>query len=141
MGLTADTAQAVAPAIDAGGTSPAPADIAMQIVETLSVVEGTDSAGNPAPRGWTVAVDLRLEDMEGVPLLLTWSRDGIGVPHSRQAETLAYRVEAGTNSDTGTAEIWVPDLTPPGTYQMNVNLIDESTGAPVDRGSLSPVPD
>ncbi|MDK1359366.1 hypothetical protein QNO00_03685 [Arthrobacter sp. zg-Y1219] len=139
LGLTASTEQAVEPAVGAG-TSPAPADVATQIVEMLSTVEGTDSAGNPAPRGWTVAVDLTLEGLEGVPLLLTWSLDGIDVPHLWLAESLAYRVEADTDSAAGTAEIWVPDLIPPGTYEVNVNLIYESTGAPVDSGSR-PVPD
>lgn len=116
------------------GEAASPEVVTAQIVEALSVVEGTFDA-NPEPRGWVVAVDLSLEGLSGEPLLLIWSLDGVDVPQSWANDTLAYRVQANTNRDSATAEIWVPDLAVPGTYKVNVKLIKESDRDAIARGS------
>lgn len=144
MGITSSDAVDPADGRPAAGgittTTPPVEVVAAQIVEALSLVEGIDSAGNPEPRGWIVAVDLTLEGLDGVPLLLTWSLDGIDIPNSWAVEALAYRVQANTDRDAGTAEIWVPDLTSPGTYKVNVNLAYEADGNPAARGSSPAFP-
>lgn len=114
--------------------SAASADLVTQISEALSVVDGTADA-NPEPRGWVVAVDLSLEGLSGEPLLLIWSLDGVDVPQSWSNDLLAYRVQANTNRDSATAEIWVPDLTVSGTYKVNVKLVREADRDAIARGS------
>lgn len=86
--------------------------------------------------GWTIAVQLSLEGFSGVPLLLTWTLDGTDVPETWASENLAYRVVASTAKDTGTAEVWVPDLAAPGNYRVNVRLSLESNGTTVAYGGI-----
>lgn len=119
-----------------GGEEELPPDeLADRLFEALSAVEATEVGGKSDPRGWTVAVSLRLEGLSGVPLLLTWSLDGGDVPVTWSADNVAYRVVPETPDDTGSAEIWVPDLEAPGAYRVNVKLYRESNLAPIAHGT------
>ncbi|WP_104052406.1 MULTISPECIES: hypothetical protein [unclassified Arthrobacter] len=101
-------------------------DAAPQIIEALNVVEGTYDA-SPEPRGWVIPVNLSFEKLSGEKLSLTWSLEGIDVPQSWSGDKLAYRVQAKTDqASSSTEEIWVPDLTVPGTYQLTVKLVKET---------------
>jgi hypothetical protein len=98
-------------------------EAADRVAAALSSVESTtDEAGDLDPAGWSVAVNLSLEGLEGVPLLLTWSLDGVDVPEEWAAEKITYRVVASTPRDVGSAKIWVPQLKVPGQYNVNVEL-------------------
>jgi hypothetical protein len=84
------------------------------------------------PNGWILAVQVDLEGLQNVPLLLRWSLDGVDVPQTWQAENLTYRVVGTTPHDSGIADIWVPDLARPGSYNVNVKLSYESSGGIAD---------
>lgn len=127
-------------AVDEEGTPVPPAELAGKLAEALEEVEATSGPDGEDPQGWTVAVRVDLQGLAGVPLLLTWSMDGLDVPHTWQAEILAYRVVGATPHDAGVAEIWVPDLKRPGTYNVNIKLSYESTGLIADLRPL-PLPD
>ena len=99
---------------------------AQDIVDALSMVEGTYDA-SPEPRGWVIPVNLDFEKLSGDGLSLTWSLEGIDVPQSWSGDRLAYRVQAKTDqASSSTEEIWVPDLTVPGTYKLTVKLVKET---------------
>lgn len=100
-----------------------PEEAAARVAAALADVESTtDEEGKLDPAGWTVAVNLTLEGLADVPLLLTWSLDGVDVPDEWAAEKVTYRVVAGTPRDSGTAEIWVPHLKTAGEYNVIVKL-------------------
>ncbi|WP_091470778.1 hypothetical protein [Paenarthrobacter nitroguajacolicus] len=117
--------------VDANGQPVPPAQVAAELKTALETVD-TDADADPL--GWTVVVDLKLEGLSNVPLLLTWSIDGIDVPATWSAENLAYRITASTDNDGGFAEIWVPDLKMSGNYNVNVQLSYESSGLPAAQG-------
>ena len=107
-----------------------PEEAVTRVAAALVDVESTtDDEGTLDPVGWTVAVNLTLEGLAGVPLLLTWSLDGVNVPEEWAAEKVTYRVVAGTPHDAGSAEIWVPKLKTAGEYHVNVKLKLASDGA------------
>ncbi|SEI75530.1 hypothetical protein SAMN04487917_102308 [Arthrobacter sp. yr096] len=113
-----------------------PAQVAAELVKALEEVLVIDGTQGKDPLGWTVAVKLDLEGLAHVPMLLTWSLDGVDVSESWKAENLAYRILATTNHDAGVAEIWIPDLGKPGAYNVNVRLTFESTGTLADLEQL-----
>ena len=87
-----------------------------------------------------MAVNLTLEGLAGVPLLLTWSLDGVDVPEGWAADNVAYRVVATTPRDSGSAEVRVPNLKAEGVYRVNVKLAFESDGTPIARGEPLELP-
>ncbi|MFA4841785.1 MAG: hypothetical protein WC580_08765, partial [Agrococcus sp.] len=105
-----------------------PGEVAVRLAAALERVESTEERN---PLGWAVGVQLMLEGYEGVPLLLTWSLDGLDVPVTWSADNVAYRIVATTPRDSGSAELWVPNLSGEGTYNVNVNLWRASDGLPV----------
>jgi hypothetical protein len=127
-------------AVDDAGTQLPPARVAEELAQALEEVEATSGPEGEDPHGWTVAVRVDLEGLQNIPLLLTWSLDGLDVPHTWQAENLAYRVVGATPHDAGVAEIWVPDLKRPGTYNVNIKLSYASSGLVADWRPL-PLPD
>ena len=104
----------------------------MRLAGALEEVESSTGPQGKDPQGWTVAVRVDLQGLADVPLLLTWSLDGLDVPLTWQAEKLAYRVVGGTPHDAGVAEIWVPDLRRAGSYNVNIKLSYEATGVIAD---------
>ena len=101
--------------------------MAKRLAEALSKVEARDTAGKKDPLGWVVAVNLDVTGLKGVPLVLTWSLDGLDVPVSWAADNVAYRLTSTTAHDTGSVEIWVPNLKIAGDYNVNLKLAREST--------------
>lgn len=126
--------------VDDTGASLPPVKLAEELAEALEDVEATSGPEGEDPQGWTIAVRVDLEGLANVPLLLTWSLDGLDVPLTWQAENLAYRVVGATPHDAGVAEIWVPDLKRPGSYNVNIKLSYESSGLVADLRPLA-VPD
>jgi hypothetical protein len=121
--------------------NPLPADeMAMRLADALREVESEAKDGKKDPLGWVVAVNLEVDGLEDVPLLLTWSLDGLDVPVSWAADSVAYRVTATTAHDAGSVEVWVPDLEKPGTYNVNLKLALESDGTILTRGQPVEVP-
>lgn len=118
--------------VDETGESLPPAELAVRLAAALQEVESTSGPQGEDPQGWTVAVRVDLQGLADVPLLLTWSLDGLDVPLTWQAEKLAYRVVGGSPHDAGVAEIWVPDLRRAGTYNVNIKLSYEATGIIAD---------
>lgn len=113
-----------------------PPELAAVLSKALSEVEMSESEQGKDPVGWTLAVRLDLEGVANVPLLLTWSLDGLDIPETWRAENLAYRVTATTPRDAGIADIWIPDLARPGTYNVNLKLSFASNGLIADRKQL-----
>ncbi len=118
--------------VDEKGERVPPAQVAEKLAEALEEVEAATSPQGEDPQGWTVAVRIDLQGLADVPLLLTWSLDGLDVPLTWQAENLAYRVVGATPHDAGVAEIWVPDLKRPGAYNVNIKLSYAETGLIAD---------
>jgi hypothetical protein len=120
---------------------PLPADeVAKRLAEALREVESEGKDGKKDPLGWVVAVNLEVGGLEDVPLLLTWSLDGLDVPVSWAADSVAYRVTATTAHDAGSVDVWVPDLEKPGTYNVNLKLAQESDGTILTQGQPVEVP-
>ncbi|MGO4588640.1 hypothetical protein [Paenarthrobacter sp. 2TAF44] len=114
-----------------------PADqAAAELVKAMEEVIIIDSTQGKDPRGWTIAVRVDLVGLARVPMLLTWSLDGVDVSDSWKADNLAYRIQATTEHDAGVAEIWVPDLKKAGAYVVNVKLTFESNGTIADLEQL-----
>ncbi|MFE5672590.1 hypothetical protein ACFQ58_13405 [Agromyces sp. NPDC056523] len=112
---------------DENGKPLPPEEVASRVAEVLNEVESTiDAEGDLDPSGWSVGVNLSVEGLQGVPLLLTWSLDGVNVPDDWAAEKVSYRVVASTPRDVGSAEIWIPHLKAAGEYNVNVTLRLES---------------
>lgn len=118
--------------VDEKGEPVPPAQVAVRLAAALAEVESSAGPQGEDPQGWTVAVRMDLQGLADVPLLLTWSLDGLDVPDSWQAEKLAYRVVGATPHDAGVAEIWVPDLKRPGSYNVNIKLSYAETGLIAD---------
>ncbi|SFN90384.1 hypothetical protein [Mycetocola miduiensis] len=114
-----------------------PEELATILAEAFAEVEAIEDPTGLDPLGWTVAVRLNLEGVKGVPVLLTWSLDGVDVPENWKADKLAYRVIASTPHDAGSVELWIPDLSVPGTYNVNVKLVFESNGETADIATLT----
>lgn len=109
------------------GSGPLSAEeVAERLAEALGHIETVHDGGLLDPLGWAVVVNVSLEGYDGVPLLLTWSLDGVDVPSTWAATNVAYRVIATTPRDSGSAEIWIPDLKEPDAYNLNVSLALES---------------
>lgn len=123
--------------VDEKGEPVPPAQVAVRLAAALEEVESTAGPQGEDPQGWTVAVRVDLQGLADVPLLLTWSLDGLDVPLTWQTEKLAYRVVGGTPHDAGVAEIWVPDLKRSGAYNVNIKLSYEATGVIADLRPLA----
>ena len=83
---------------------------------------GGQGSGGPTserqPLGELLSVDMELAGLQGQPMLLSWSifQEG-GQSHlSRNwlGNFAAYRLEATTNDDSGTLEMWIPIPSNPG---------------------------
>lgn len=120
----------------AGGEELPPEEVVSRVAAALDDVETTaDEEGALDPDGWTIAVNLTIEGLAGVPLVLTWSLDGVSVPEDWAAEKVTYRVIADTPRDVGSAEIWVPRLKAAGEYNVNVKLRLASDGTTLAHGT------
>jgi hypothetical protein len=93
------------------------------------------------PLGVVVSADLELIGLRGKPVLLTWSMWQQGGKKRLYGNwlnrNLAYRLEATTDHDTTTLDLWIPLPKLPGRYFIRVNLAaDQSPLASADSPSF-----
>jgi hypothetical protein len=84
------------------------------------------------PLGELVSVNLELVGLRGQPVLLSWSIFQEG-GHTNLFGTwlrdfVAYRLEATTNDDTSTLEMWIPLPKLPGPYFTHLSLTTDGAG-------------
>jgi hypothetical protein len=117
---------------------PLPVDeVAIRLAQALEAVESVPTAPGDSrrdPIGWVIAVNFSVDGLKNVPLLLTWSLDGVDVPASWAVDNVAYRVTATTAHDGGSVEVWVPDLSSSGAYNVNIKLAREADGTVMGAG-------
>ena len=93
-----------------------------------------NQGGGPSPKrqplGELIGVNLELAGLQGQPVYLSWSifqQRGTGhLSEKWLGNFVAYRLEATTNDDTGTLEMWVPLPRHRGPYFIQLTL---STGS------------
>jgi hypothetical protein len=89
---------------------------------------GQPEGGQPEgePLGVVISADLELAGLRGKPVLLSWSMWQQGGKKRLYGNwlnrNLAYRLEATTDRDTTTLDLWVPLPKSPGPYFIRVNL-------------------
>ena len=91
---------------------------------------GAPSSGAPSnkrdPLGELVSVNMELAGLRGQPVFLLWSIFQEGGHTSLFGKWLnnfvAYRLEATTNDDTGTLEMWIPLPKLPGPFFIHLSL-------------------
>ncbi len=84
------------------------------------------------PLGELVNVNLELVGLRGQPVLLSWSIFQGGSHTNLFGKWLrdfaAYRLEATTNDDTATLEMWIPLPKLPGPYFIHLSLTTDGVG-------------
>ncbi len=84
------------------------------------------------PLGELINVNLELVGLRGQQVLLSWSIFQTGGHDNLFGKWLrdfvAYRLEATTNDDTGTLEMWIPLPRPPGPYIIRLSLTANGAG-------------
>jgi hypothetical protein len=91
---------------------------------------GGQGTGGPTPErqplGELLSVDMELAGLQGQPMLLSWSifQEGGQSHMSRNwlGNFPAYRLEATTNDDSGTLEMWIPLPRQPGPYFVRLTI-------------------
>jgi hypothetical protein len=126
---------------DEDGDPLSPQEAAKRLAKALDKVEATHDRKHRNPLGWVVAVNLDISGLDGEPLLLTWSLDGLDVPLTWRSDTVAYRLMPTTDHDGGSVEVWVPDLKRPGAYLVNLELARGSDGVVLYRATPVPLPE
>lgn len=115
-----------------------PAVAAERVLQVLRDARTTaapdpDAADNdvadPEPLGVVVNADIELVGLRGKPVALSWSMWQTGGDVRLHGDwlnsNLAYRLEAVTDSDTVSIDLWVPLPRPPGPYFVQVDLTAE----------------
>jgi hypothetical protein len=78
------------------------------------------------PLGELLSVDMELAGLQGQPMLLSWSIFQEGGQNQLSRNWLgnfaAYRLEATTNDDSGTLEMWIPLPRQPGPYFVRLTI-------------------
>lgn len=128
----------LAHATDVDGDPLPPAEAAERVVQLLrstrveagdpgepgSVAGGGGTA--PEPLGVVVTADLELGGLRGEPVTLSWSMwrqgDGGRLYGDWLNENVAYRLEATTDRDTTSVDLWIPLPPEPGPYTVRVQL-------------------
>jgi FHA domain len=118
--------------VDDEGVLVPPPQAATALAEALAEVEMLESERGLDPLGSTFSLRLGLEGFASEPMLLTWSLDGPEVPEAWQTENLACRVMTVEAHGAGMAQVWIPDLERPGTYNVNLRLSSASDGRVAD---------
>ena len=107
---------------------PVPPDVAAERVVQLLKGARSTGGGQPGgePLGVVISADLELAGLRGKPVLLSWSMWQQGGKKRLYGNwlnrNLAYRLEATTDRDTTTVDLWVPLPKSPGPYFIRVNL-------------------
>jgi hypothetical protein len=123
--------------LDPKGNPVAPAVAAERVLELLRDArnsraeppEGEQPTGEESrgePLGVVITADLELAGLRGKPVLLSWSMWQQGGKKRLYGNwlnrNLAYRLEATTDRDTTSLDLWVPLPRSPGPYFIRVNL-------------------
>ena len=100
---------------------------------------GTVSTPQGEPLGELFGVNLELAGLKGQSVFLSWSIFQQAGPSHLSGSWLnnfvAYRLEATTNDDTGTLEMWIPLPRQHGPYFVRLTLTINGTGlASIDSG-------
>jgi hypothetical protein len=118
--------------LDPKGNPVAPAMAAERVLELLRDArstggeppEGEEPRGEPL--GVVITADLELAGLRGKLVLLSWSMCQQGGTKRLYGNwlnrNLAYRLEATTDRDTTSLDLWVPLPRSPGPYFIRVNL-------------------
>ena len=114
----------VAESVDQQG-EPVPPDVAAQRV--VELLRDTRVGGDgDEPLGVVIATDIELEGLRGKTVLLTWSMwqqsGGARLHGDWLDERLAYSLEATTEHDTTSLDLWIPLPPEPGPYFVRVGL-------------------
>ncbi|MGY1712009.1 hypothetical protein ACI8AC_21125 [Geodermatophilus sp. SYSU D00758] len=122
LALTQDT-------VDAQG-QPVPATVAAErLASRLDVVRSVPKAGRRDPVGVVATINFEVEGLRGRSLVLYWrllpAGEGVVVPDQWAQPTPAARLTAGTESDTGVLEIWVPLPAAGGQYTLDLFVLIE----------------
>lgn len=109
-----------------------PAVAAERLVQLLGEVRQRNEPEGPTdPLGVVVAANLELRGLRGRPLLLRWSlwQSGGGGPLSGPwlKTRPAYKLQASTENDTGSVDLWIPLPKDPGPYVLRAELADGDT--------------
>ena len=87
---------------------------------------GRRSSAKWQPLGELVSVDLELAGLKGQPVFLSWSifqeHGPSHLPGKWLGNFVTYRLEATTNDDTGTVEMWIPLPKQHGPYFLRLTL-------------------
>lgn len=116
-----------AAATDENG-EPLPPDVAAErVIELLGETRTVEvGQGKRDPLGVLVDVNVELEGLRGRPVLLTWSifPHDVGPPMfgSWLQTVAAYRLEASSNRDTASFDLWLPLPKEPGPYVARLQL-------------------
>jgi hypothetical protein len=105
------------------------------LTDTRNVVsnkKGQGSEGNRDLLGELISVDFQLEGLRDKPIFLKWlifQKGGQNHLFGNWAtHFVAYRLEATTEDDTGTLEMWIPLPKVPGPYFLQLDLSTERAG-------------
>lgn len=114
----------VAESVDEEG-EPVPPDVAAERV--VELLRDTRLGGDgDEPLGVVIATDIELEGLRGETVLLTWSMweqsGGARLHGDWLDERLAYSLEASTEHDTASLDLWIPLPPEPGPYFVRVGL-------------------
>jgi hypothetical protein len=112
--------------------NPVPPEVAAErVVKVLKDARTTapsEESGSreQEPLGVVVSTDIELADLRAKPALLSWSMwqkgGDVRLHGDWLNKNLAYRLEATTNRDTTTVDLWIPLPQPPGPYLARVDL-------------------
>ena len=136
-------------AVDPSGGLVPPVVAAIRLIGILGqtqTVSGTPSnnSGTPSnkrdPLGELVSVNMELAGLRGQTVFLSWSIFQEGGHTSLFGKWLnnfvAYRLEATTNDDTGSLEMWIPLPKLPGPFFIQLSLTTD--GASIASTDSSP---
>jgi hypothetical protein len=88
--------------------------------------QGNEPRPKRQPLGELISVNVELAGLQGQPVYLSWSIFQQSGPSHLSEKWLgnfvAYRLEATTNDDTGTLEIWIPLPKHRGPYFIQLTL-------------------
>ena len=88
--------------------------------------QGGGSVSKREPLGELISINLELTGLRNRPVFLSWSIFQKGGQNNLFGKWLsnfvAYRLEATTNDDTGTLEMWIPLPKVPGPYFIHLSL-------------------
>lgn len=115
-----------------GSASPEPVVVAEELVDLFEQVRTVeDDPGNAEPLGVVVATDMELSGLRDQQVMLSWSiwpRDGEARLFGQWLATNpAYRLEATTDRDTGSLDVWIPLPREPGPYIVRMALARDGT--------------